>query len=730
MTTKASGFEAEFRISTGSVSIGLVVLGVVLAGAFGGSESHMMNLTLLAFLGAAAAWILDSLNAQVGRWFTLMMLVALVCLATSWLRAPEVLTLMVVPIALATSLVGSVAAGVTALGESALLLLLLGFPDLYASPRILMTLLTAMWAVFGLSFVRDWQARQLSKWLAEYFERAQRSLSEARDSKAELCQALDRLAQANRQLALASGRMAALREIAEEARRTKTMFLAKVSHEFRTPLNMIIGLVSTMLQEIEAGDEVASRQFVEDLCVVQRNCAHLSDMIADVLDLSRIDAERFVLHRERVDLAEVIDSALAVVRPLLDKKRLEVQVTIPDELPKVYCDRVRIRQVVLNLLSNAARFTTLGSVSVNVEERDGQVRVRVADTGPGIAPEDVERVFEPFDQGGTQLWRDKGGSGLGLSVSRQFVKLHGGRMWLDSELGAGSRFFFELPISPPVEHVGRPGRWIKGDWIWREQAFQTAQAGVDNKPIKPRVIVCDETGGLCAQLVRCTDDVEFVDARDAAQVASALDECPAHAVLLNASRVDDVWSEAERIRRKTQQTLILGCAMPRQVTLTLERGAMEYLVKPVTPADLQRAIRALDRPVKRILVVDDDLDVLKLFTRMLHMDDRALQVITASSGEQALHALRAERPDLMLLDIVMPDLDGWQVVAFKNMDDAIRDIPVILVSGQDPVEQRATSPILMATTAEGLSLNQILRCSLALSSLLLEPAAQSGPAPG
>jgi len=560
--------------------------------------------------------------------------------------------------------------------------------------------------------------RHIARWSWEYYQRAQGLLEEARDRRAVLEQALDDLAHANRQLALAGERLAALRLVAEEAEKAKAAFVTKVSHEFRTPLNMIIGLVGLMVESPEVYGQEIPPAVSEDLRIVRRNCEHLASMVNDVLALSQAEAGRLALHRERVDLAEVIDGALVVVRPLVDKKGLSLQVSVSETLPQVYCDRTRIRQVILNLTSNAARFTEEGGITMCVAERDQHVVVSVTDTGPGILPEDADRIFEPFCQGTSRLWRDKGGSGLGLSISKQFVELHGGRIWLESEPDVGTTFSFELPVSPPMAHVARPGHQIREDWVWVARA---SRADLPSSLSKPRVVICDETGDLYPAFTRYTDEIEFVDTRDLAQVTQEVRECPAHAVVLNAVSPHDLWPLAERARLGTPDTPIIGCSVPPQVERALQAGAAGYLVKPVTRADLQEVIRAVDRPVRRVLVVDDDLEVLQLFTRMLCACDETLEVATASSGEQALDMLRSAPPDLVLLDIIMPETDGWRVLEIKRQDEVIRDIPVVLVSAQDPREQPPASQALLVTMDEGLPLTKLLRCSLEISALLLQP---------
>jgi signal transduction histidine kinase/CheY-like chemotaxis protein len=723
MSGSSSGFESESSVSPRLVIIAVAILVLAVQPV---SESllapslrvQMRSYTLLLFGLLAMAWLLERWKPWVAKWFIIVLLVAIVPLANSWQGVPGTLALMAIPTGLAAALITLPAAVATAVGETVLLLLLPRTAAAGGDRAAVGVALVAIWATLGVMYAVYRPVRHIARWSWGYYERAQGLLEEARDRRAELEQALDDLAHANRQLALAGDRLAALRLIAEEAEKAKAAFVAKVSHEFRTPLNMIIGLVGLMVESPEVYGRRIPPAVSEDLMIVRRNCEHLASMVNDVLALSQAEAGRLALHRERVDLAEVIDGALAVVRPLVEKKELSLGVSIPDILPQVYCDRTRIRQVILNLASNAARFTEQGGISIRVAERDQHVVVSVTDTGPGILPEDAERIFEPFCQGTSDLWHDKGGSGLGLSVSKQFVELHGGRIWLESEPEAGTTFSFELPISPPMAHVARPGHRIREDWVWVERA---SRAGLSSSLSKPRIVICDETGDLYPVFARYTDEIEFVDTRDLAQVTQELRECPAQAVVLNTVSPDNLWRLAERARLETPDTPVIGCSVLPQVERALEAGAAGYLIKPVTRTDLQEVMQAAGKPVRRVLVVDDDPDVLRLFTRMLRACDETLEVATALSGKQALDELRSSLPDLMLLDIVMPVMDGWQVLEIKERDGTIRDIPVILVSAQDPRERPLASQALLATMDDGLSLSKLVRCSLEISALLLQP---------
>jgi len=687
--------------------------------------------TIGLLLGAVAglAWLVGRWNSLAGRWMVVVALASLAVLLHLWRVAPGTLTLIAIPIALAAALIGLPAAFGAALATTLVLALLGSSPGGGTLWTEVAVALACVWSVLGVIAMAYRPVQQLGGWLEEYFERARLSLEEARGRKAELEQALESLAHANRQLALASQRNGTLRRIAEQAERTKATFVANVSHEFRTPLNMIIGLVDLIAEAPEIYAVSLSPKMRDDLGVVHRNCEHLSKMIDDVLDLTRAEAGQISLHKERVDLRSIIDNSVSVVRPLLEKKRLSMRVEVADEVPDVYCDGTRIQQVILNLLSNAARFTDEGGIALGAIRQDGLVLVTVTDTGPGIATKDADRVFEPFVQATGSRWQGKDGSGLGLSISKQFVRLHGGRMWLESELGAGTSFHFTLPISAPVEPVAKPAHRIREDWVWLEPAFQAARAGSSKETLRPRVIVCDESGTIAQEFARHDDVVEFVGTRGVPDTIRELDCCPAHVVLVNAAAPDGIWPVVEAVSREAPGTPVIGYSVPRLAQRALGAGARGHLVKPVTRADLRAALHAVGKPVRRVLIVDDDPDVLGLFSRMLHVCDETIEVLTANSGRDGLDLVRRARPDLVLLDIVMPEMDGWQVLEEIVRDRRTEQVPVYFVSAQDAADEPLRSRFMLVAMGDGIPLTKLLQCSLQTSARLLMPVAAPGPAP-
>lgn len=672
---------------------------------------------LLIITLAAVAMFLLRWKPEAARWFLVLSLVVAVLAAYAWLQSASAVMLLAIPVAIAAALLSPRHGFLTAIAETALMLLLVFLLPAHLRVIDVVLALFALWAIACIAYAIWLPAYRFEEWLTHYFRQAQDTLEEARSQRAEMRQALDDLAQANRQLALAHERMAALRTLAEEAQRSKAAFVAKVSHEFRTPLNMIIGLTSLLTSTPQVYGKALPAELLEDLAIVRRNCDHLASLINDVLDLSQAEAGRLVLHRERVNLAEIVEEALEVVRVLLEQKGLSMRVDMPDDLAPVYCDRTRIRQVLLNLLSNAARFTEQGGIVIRAVQEGGSVVMSVVDTGPGIPPEEAKRIFEPFGQATSGIWRERGGSGLGLSISKQFIEMHEGRMWLESQLGVGSTFYFTLPVSPLLPPAAGPARWFSEEYTWRGRTTPSSLPAIS---AKPRVVVCDRSGELCTALVHCSDEVEFVDTRDLAEAIGEIERCPAHVLLVNSASPHDLWPLAETARRKVPDTPVLACCVPAQLARAHEAGAAACLIKPVTQSALQQAIQTLGNPVKSVLIVEDDADMRQLLARMLSADLH-IEVTTASNGVQAIEELRAHRPDLMLLDIVMPDMDGWEVLRHKSADPLTSDVPVLLVTAQDPAGQPMSSKALLATFGEGLSLSKVLKGSLVLSSLLLRP---------
>ncbi len=628
------------------------------------------------------------------------------------------LCLLALPVGLATLLISPRAGLATALAASLTGTAAARDHAAATTPEYLIVVGAAVWGALALA----WQALRpmdaAVRWSWHRYQRARQQLATALDTQAELKQAVKDLADASVQAARLNQLLGAARRAAEEAERAKADFVANVSHELRTPLNMIIGFAEMIVEAPATYGARLPSALLADVAAIQRNSQHLADLINDVLDISQVEAQRMTLTREWLSLAEIAGAAVLAVKPLFESRGLYLRVDVPADLPLVYCDRTRIRQVLLNLLNNAARFTDRGGVTVEARCDEVEALVTVQDTGPGIAEADLPHLFEPFRQ--IDGSRRSGGSGLGLSISRRFVDLHGGRMGVRSRLGEGAAFWFTLPLAEPVAEADTFARWMRTEWEPRRHSSLTPKTQV-----APRIVVLGHEPAVQEAVARYLDGVEIVPASTPEEAALRLAGQPADVLLIAAESPEQASSWAEVLRDTPFATPVIACTLPAQAAGAVQ-GAAGRLTKPITRTQLYQAIDSLQLPIQSILLVDDDAETLQLLGRMLSAAPRRYRVVQASNGPEALELLRARRPDLMLLDLVMPGMDGFAVLAEKARDPELREVPTLILSAQDMAGQIVATPSFVATRSGGLSLPDLLRCVLAVSGILVVPR----PGPG
>jgi signal transduction histidine kinase/CheY-like chemotaxis protein len=572
--------------------------------------------------------------------------------------------------------------------------------------------------------------RLLDHWDAS-LQRAHAEVEETRDRKQEREAMLAELTAANRNLHLLNERVNAMRILAEEAHQAKAAFVANISHEFRTPLNMIIGMTDTLTHKPEVYGESIPPGLRQDLEIVRRNARHLADMVNDVLDMSQSETGQLRLRREWGDLGTDLRKAVEVVQPLLDKKQLKLELAITGDLPEVFYDRARIRQVVLNLLSNAARYTDRGGIRLQLAREGDAALVSVHDTGLGIPAEDLEKVFEPFYQAQNVGERSREGSGLGLNICRQIVILHAGHIAVTSKEGEGTTVSFRLPLELPTgaEGTGASRRWLDQDWVYLHRAQWPAVPQVSHRQ---RVVVCDETG-LLKQIYgseRAHTELLYVDNLPAA--AGLLRTVPAHALLLNAHPPELLMAQLEQAGQALDlpDLPLVGVSLTPPVPHDFLPGVQQLLTKPVQYAQLAKALHAVATPVRRVLVVDDNVDAAQLFARMIKLVDETIETCVVHNGVEALAQMAVWRPDLVLLDLVMPQMNGQQFLAAKNDDPEICAIPVITVSAEDPVPPGPPSTVVAAALPRGFTQEALLQTACRLAALLLQSPAALDREPG
>ena len=552
-------------------------------------------------------------------------------------------------------------------------------------------------------------------------EHAHLLVEDARSQRLELRQAEEDLLQANREQIRLLNRLEALNQVAEEARQAKQTFITNVSHELRTPLNMIIAYAELITQAPQLYGRRLPPALLADMNVIVRNSQHLSRLVDDVLDLSQIEMGRMALNKEWVAIAEILEEAAEAMRPLFQTKGLDLLTEIEADLPELYCDRTRVRQVIINLLSNAGRFTEQGGVKVRAGRDGTRIVISVADTGPGIEQADQQRLFEPFQQLDSSIRRKHGGSGLGLNISKHFVDLHDGRIWLESQVGVGTTFYVSLPLdSTPKSDGVLPGaqRWVSP---FHEYSPRTRPRVADIPHVSRRYVVLDAGSTLPRLLNRYVADVEIIAAAGPEDALAHLSETPAHAFVVNTSGLTDDQALTSIPNRLPFDTPLFACQLASGDSIQ-QQGIVNYLVKPVAGTALLHAVCALASPVRTVLVADDEPDLLRLFTRILSGAPERYRVISTTSGMEALALLREHQPDVLILDLVMPQMSGFDLLKEKEGDPNIRSIPVIVVSSRDPNSQPIVSNQLLVTRGAGFSIRDLLDSIDSLTTILA-PAA-------
>ena len=561
----------------------------------------------------------------------------------------------------------------------------------------------------------------VTQWSLFYFEQARERLEEAHQQRLEFKQSQEDLILANRELARLSDRLRVMHQIAEEARRAKEEFVANVSHELRTPLNMIIGFSEMITQSPQVyGDELPAA-LLADIAAIQRNSRHLTRLVNDVLDLSQVEAGRMALSKEWTLLQEIIDEAALAVGAMFESKRLSLEVEVPSDLPPIFCDSTRIHQVVLNLLSNAGRFTEHGGVQVKAWRDTDSVAVSVTDTGPGISPENQKRIFEPFQQLDASIRRRHGGSGLGLSISKRFVEMHEGKMWLQSEVGVGTTIYFRLPLEthPPTALTSEDAKRWFSPYSEYEYRARPRRSSAPAPQVIPRFVLLEQEGTLQRLFSRHMHDVEIVSVRDIEQAINELNRSPAQLLIVNAPPAEATQVMMDQLAELPYGTPAVVCWVPGEDEAARRLGVVRYLVKPITRDVLLTALGELGEDVETVLLVDDEPEVLQLFARILSSAGRGYRVLRAKSGQRALSLLHERRPDVMLLDLIMPGMDGFEVLWEKSQDPVARETPVITISSRDPSGEPIVSDTLTVTHGGGLSVPNLLACIRAVSDVLV-----------
>jgi signal transduction histidine kinase/CheY-like chemotaxis protein len=470
-----------------------------------------------------------------------------------------------------------------------------------------------------------------------------------------------------------------------EVDKLKTQFLANMSHELRTPLNSIIGFSRVILKGID-GPLTELQQ--TDLTAIYSSGQHLLGLINDILDVSKIEAGKMELNFDEVDLKPIIKGVMSTAIGLVKDKRIELEQRVPEDLPNIWADSTRIRQVLLNLVSNATKFTEVGKISLTADYDEEWMTIIVTDTGAGIPEEKLESIFEEFTQVDGSTTRSVGGTGLGLPISRHFVEMHGGEITVTSEVGLGSTFKVKLPL--------RPG--AKGE----DQTGEEQAAGEATNKERRIILAVDDDPGVISLYRRYLESEGFyvIGVTNSDEVFEKAAELQPFAITLDVLMPNkDGWQVLRELKDapETQHIPIVICSIVSDEGRGFSMGAADYLVKPIMEEELLAALQRLDQQDDEalILVVDDQADDILLIRRILEAQHR-YRVIEANGGQMGIDLVREHKPDILILDLMMPEVDGFAVLEAVKRESSTRNIPVIVITAKELTEveeQRLTGQV-------------------------------------
>lgn len=466
--------------------------------------------------------------------------------------------------------------------------------------------------------------------------------------------------------------LAAARDAALGASRAKSAFLANMSHELRTPLNAILGYGEMLYEEADADGNAANAADLKKIIVAGR---HLLQLISDVLDLSKIEAGRVEVRLAEVDLADLADEVLAGFHGSAAARGNRLTVQVSPGFTAVRTDGQKLRQIVNNLVSNGVKFTEHGTVDVGIAPEGDRMRITVRDTGIGMTEEQQQRLFTEFYQADSSTTRKYGGTGLGLAISRRYVQMLGGEIELQSKSGAGSTFTVLLPVREhtPLPVVERPriGATI-------EQALGQGSR---------TVLVIDDDPYLQEMMVRylSKEGITVVVAGDGAEgVAMARRIRPSVITLDVMMPGANGWAVLQRIKAEPELASIpvIMVTMLDDYGAGFALGAADYLTKPLARDRLVATIRRhLPGRVGPILLVEDDEAIRDLGARALIREGWGVEL--ARNGREALAWLADNVPAMILLDLLMPDVDGFEVLAWLRQSPMHADVPIIVVTAME-----------------------------------------------
>ena len=504
-----------------------------------------------------------------------------------------------------------------------------------------------------------------------------RTLEELRARQAELAQLNRELDETNRGVVALYAELNDKADFLQRASELKSHFLSNMSHEFRTPLNSILALSQILMDRMDG--ELTSEQ-EKQVTFIRRSAQDLTDLVNDLLDLAKVEAGRVTIRPTAFSVESLFSALRGMLRPLLaQNSSVTLVFDDPVDMPELFTDEAKVSQVLRNFISNALKFTERGEVRVSVRNgHDDTVVFSVADTGIGIAPDDQPRIFKEWEQVEGKMQKTAKGTGLGLPLSKKLAQLLGGDVYLKSQLGMGSTFF----VAVPIRYAGAT------------EAIYVPDVKRELDASKLPVLVVEDNREALFIYEKYLKGTEFqvVPAQDLKEARRALDEFKPIAIVLDVLlQGEHSWNLLQDLKQNsaTKDIPVFVVTVVENQSKAMALGATAFHAKPIDRAWLLNQLQAtLNRHEGQILMVDDD-EIARYLLRGL-LSGSGHRLLEAQGGVEGLRVARLSKPNLIILDLSMPDLSGFEVLETLKRDPETREIPVVIYTSQSlDSEERA-----------------------------------------
>ncbi|MBF0573673.1 MAG: response regulator [Desulfamplus sp.] len=460
----------------------------------------------------------------------------------------------------------------------------------------------------------------------------------------------------------------------EEANRLKSQFLSNMSHELRTPLNSVMALSRVLMMQAK---QKLNDEEVSYLEIIERNGKNLLNLINDILDLSKIESGRMDINPNFFSIEEAIENIVERLMPIAEEKNIEIRQNISENLPKIESDEIRVAQILQNLIANAVKFTDVGGVNISVKHDEKQIIVKIEDTGIGIAENDLSSIFDEFRQVDGSSSRRHEGTGLGLAIARKAAFMLGGKIGVTSKLGEGSIFTLTLPIkwqgaaATHAPFVSRKTNMVKS--------------------IRKTILVVDDDPDMASIISQhlLHEGYNTITATSGAEALKLAEREHPFAITLDIVMPEmDGWEVLQGLKKnpETKDIPVIIVSVSRDKETGFALGAIGYATKPVSKNSLLAEIRKIGKPDTRSIMIVDDNSFDRQAIKKIIAEDGLLPIV-AEDGNACLKLIKQQIPDLLILDLVMPEVDGFAVLEKIRSNPETKNLPVIVVTAKDLTEE-------------------------------------------